>query len=114
MFQIQYTLDIVATFIVATLVNVRSLTKNINETQVTMDGFDVIGISQSWLHDSISSSQTWFDGYILYRQDRGQNHAKRKQGGGIVVYVKEALSTYSNLILQYCKSTNNLEQLWTV
>ena len=52
-------------------VNVRSLTKNLNETLVTMEGFDVIGISETWLHDSISSSQIGFDGYKLYRQDRG-------------------------------------------
>ena len=93
-------------------VNVRSLTKNLNETQSTMDGFDVIGISESWLHDAISSSQLGFEGYILYRQDRGQNQLIRKRGGGIVAYVKDALSSYSNLILQYCKTTNNLEQLW--
>ena len=93
-------------------VNVRSLTKNLNETQVIMDGFDVIGISESWLHEAISSSQISFEGYVSYRQDRGQNQPTRKRGGGIVVYVKEALSTYSNLILQYSLSTTNLEQLW--
>ena len=88
-------------------VNVRSLTRNLNETYITMDGFDVIGISESWLHDTISSSQIGFDGYILYRQDRTM-----KRGGGIVVYVKKSLSMYSNLITHYCKTTSGLEQLW--
>ena len=93
-------------------VNVRSLTKNFNETQVTMDGFDVIGVSESWLHDSIASSQIGFEGYTLYRQDRCQNPQINKRGGGIVAYVKEALSPYSNLIVQLCNVTSNLEQLW--
>ena len=84
-----------------------------------MTGFDIIGITESWLHDAISSSQIGFDGYKLYRQDRGLHNTKKKKrggggggGGGIVVYVKDAIGMYLNLILQYCRTTNNLEQLW--
>ena len=34
-------------------VNVRSLTRNLKETYAVMAGFDVICISESWLHDRI-------------------------------------------------------------
>ena len=93
--------------------NVRRLTKNLNETLVTMKGFDVIGISETWLHDLISSSQIGFDGYKIYRQDRGVgDHTNKKRGGGLVLYVKDGISPFSNQITQYCKSTCNLEQVW--
>ena len=92
--------------------NVRSLLRNLNETLVVMDGFDIVGISESWLHESISSSHIGFEGYKLYRQDRGQHNPNKKRGGGLVIYVKNDISAYSNLVLPYCKVSSHLEQLW--
>ena len=93
-------------------VNVRSLTKNFNETYMTMDGFDIICVSESWLHELIPNSMIAFDGYTIYRQDRCKDNSCKKRGGGLVAYVKNSLSTFSNLIIPQCKVTPNLEQLW--
>ena len=94
-------------------VNVRSLTQNLKETYAVMAGFDVICISESWLHDKIVNSMTTLNGYKSYRQDRqGNGEVKHRGGGGLMVYVKENIFGFSNIIPQFCNISVNLEQLW--
>ena len=93
-------------------VNVRSLVENLRETQVVMMGHDVIGISETWLHDKIQNSLVKFDGYSFFRQDRQGNYGVKKRGGGLLIYVKDALSGFSNIIPTLCKATTNLKQIW--
>ena len=94
-------------------VNVRSLVRNFDETFVTMNGYDVICISESWLHEKISDSTIEFEGYNMFRQDRGRDDAIiKKRGGGLVVYIKNNLAPYSNSLVIQNKVTTNLEQLW--
>ena len=93
-------------------VNVRSLTRNFNETSLIMGRFDIICISESWLHHKIPNSSVTLAGYSFFRQDRGHLQQSNKRGGGLIVYVKNTLSNYAYLIVPPCKVTPNLEQLW--
>ena len=93
-------------------INVRSLPKNFNEAYVTLDGFDVITISETWLQEQVASSQLKFPGYSLYRQDRSEGIMVKKRGGGIAVYVKEHLQPFTSPIPTQNSVTSNLEQYW--
>ena len=93
-------------------VNVRSLVRNLKETYAVMTGFDVICISETWLHNNVSNALLTFNGYRSYRQDRHGNHGVKQRGGGIMVYIKENLYGFSNSIPLFCNITLHLEQFW--
>ena len=93
-------------------VNVRSLVRNLKETYAVMKGFDIICISETWLHEKIQDTLVKFEGYKLYRQDRHSYPGVKKRGGGLLIYIKDELSGFSNLIAPLCKTTPNLEQMW--
>ena len=48
---------------------------------------------------------------ISYTGKIGVAHANKKHGGDLAIYVKDRISPFSNLVMQYCKSTCNLVQL---
>ena len=93
-------------------VNVRSLVRNLKETYSVMNGFDVICVGETWLHDKITNSQMMFNGYKSFRQDRQGNHEVKHRGGGLMAYIKENLFCFANIIPMFCKISSNLEQLW--
>ena len=93
-------------------VNVRSLVRNLKETYLVMSGFDVIGISETWLHQNIANSSLVFNGYKSYRQDRHGNCHVKQRGGGIMVYITDALFGYSNSLPLMSTVTPHLEQFW--
>ena len=53
-------------------VNFGSLTKNLGETYLTMNGFDIIGITETWLNERTSDNLIHFQkyNYRSFRQDR--------------------------------------------
>ena len=67
-----------------------------------MMGFDIICISESWLHDNISNTLLKFNGYNSFRRDNPGNSELKQRGGGLLVYVKEALYVFSNIIPLLC------------
>ena len=93
-------------------VNVRSLVRNLKETYVVMLGYDVVCVSETWLHDKISDTLLTFNGYKSYRQDRQGNDNVKQRGGGLMVYIKDPIFGFSNIIPLLCKISVNLEQLW--
>ncbi|KAI8120449.1 putative RNA-directed DNA polymerase from transposon BS [Lucilia cuprina] len=50
--------------------------------------FDVIAISETWLHHYILDSADKIDGYHIYRSDR-----RYMRGGGVCMYIKNGLNT---------------------
>lgn len=75
--------------------NVRSLLRHRDELQVDLfDGhFDIIALSETWLHASISSTLVEYPGYHLVRLDRDIRNPKGgfKAGGGLCLYVRDGL-----------------------
>lgn len=68
-------------------INIRSLFAKfgIFQEHVREHEYDVIGISESWLHPGINSDVISLEGYNFYRQDR------TGRGGGVGVYVREGI-----------------------
>ena len=93
-------------------VNARSIARNLKETYSVMNGFDVICVSETWLHDKLATSLMMFDGFKSFRQDRQGNNVVKQRGGGLMVYIKDNLFGFSNTIPLLCSISVNLEQLW--
>ena len=50
---------------------------------VAMHDVKVIGIAESWLHDSIESCEVSIANFTMYRRDRSESKAGR--GGGVLL-----------------------------
>lgn len=86
-------------------VNVRSLTANFNQTKqlILNEKYDIIGISETWLHRGIDDGAVKIEGYSLIRNDR-----TGKRGGGVCFYIKNNLKF--NVIV--CEQSDFLEHIW--
>ena len=73
--------------------NVRSIRNKLDEFRVLVEDCnpDVVGITESWLNDSIFTAEVHIPGYVVYRQDRLDT--SRGIGGGVLLYVKSELSS---------------------
>ena len=80
-------------------VNARSLMNNLKIDELNNYAIDcnlhVIGIAETWLNDSIGSSEVQLKGYTLYRKDRAD--IKSGRGGGVMLYVQDSLISRSCL-----------------
>lgn len=85
--------------------NVRSITSHFNEFLdfVAGEQYDVIGLSETWLNESICSEGISIDGYVLVRVDRNG------RGGGVAFYVRSHLKFK---ILATQPGVSALEQIW--
>lgn len=73
--------------------NVRSLLSNFDEIKYCfLDGaFDIVALTETWLHSQCSNSLIEVKGYQLFRHDRKvlTTQGRCKRGGGICLYVKD-------------------------
>ena len=67
-------------------INIRSILNKLNQLVTLFHGFDVIVVSETWLHLSIPDASIAIPGYNLYRQDR--NHNIGKWVAGLCFYIK--------------------------
>ncbi len=64
----------------------------LNKTEELADlaqqmNLDMIGMTETWLHDGILDDEICLPGYTLFRQDC----PFQKKGGGVILYVKSNL-----------------------
>ena len=59
------------------------------EMEVRRREIDIIGITESWMHDGIEDREVNMEGFTLFRRDRGRGDKKR--GGGVLLYVSNDL-----------------------
>lgn len=71
--------------------NIRSLLPKLDAFKCCfLEGsFEVVGISETWLHCKIETALIQVDGFQMIRQDR--NKSANKRGGGLCLYIKEGL-----------------------
>ena len=85
-------------------VNARSILPKISELRLIAANSKaaVIGVSETWLDDSVNDSEVSIDNYNIYRKDRSRN------GGGVCVYVRSdfAFNTRSDL------QNEGIEAVW--
>src|SRR5207247_8379211 len=67
--------------------NARSIVNKHKELEmyVLEEKFDIVGITETWLHSGISDSEMSIEGYTLLRNDR--TDAEKLRGGGVALYI---------------------------
>ena len=85
--------------------NIRSLLPKLDELILlaTKTNAAVIGITESWLDDSVEDSEVEVCGYSILRHDRNRH------GGGVCLYIRSDISFSPSIDLQ----TNNVETVWS-
>lgn len=70
-------------------INIRSLLPkfDIFAQEFLDDKLDVIGVSETWLHNLVNDNLVVKNGYNFIRSDRSSD----KRGGGLCFYIKECL-----------------------
>ena len=65
---------------------------------------DILGITESWLNDSISNSEIHIPNYNIYRKDRADGY------GGVILYTHNRLDT--NLITLSQSTQGKIDTIW--
>src|SRR5436190_4893423 len=89
--------------------NVRGLRYKTTEFRLNILGsnWEIVALTETWLNDSISSSELFPPMYNVYRRDRCEARTGRSRGGGVLIAVidKIKVSVLHNL-------NSDLEDLW--
>lgn len=71
--------------------------------------FDIICITETWLHEDIADSELFHDDYQIVRMDRDCDKTKKKIGGGILVALKnEYVFNVKNEMSNMCTKFENV------
>ena len=96
--------------------NVRSLWSKFDLIKTTFDDsrFDIIGMSETWLHPLFDDSILYINGYTIFRQDRQTltNSNNIKKGGGVCLYIKNNLNANSTHLTDFFASNDDIECQW--
>ena len=77
------------------LQNVRSLLPKIDQIRwfLKQHPIDFLCVNETWLTDTVDNAEIFVEGYNIVRKDRNISSLKKKSvGGGVLIYVKDALS----------------------
>jgi ribonucleases P/MRP protein subunit RPP40 len=77
--------------------NVRSILNKYKreelELMVIENRVDILGITESWMHDGVNDAEVSMMGYRLFRKDREKNsEAGKGRGGGVLLYIRDDLT----------------------
>ena len=94
--------------------NIRSLWRNQDELFMHFGGFDLIALSETWLHSNIPDAIISKSGYSIIRQDRTDSMSTKvkSKGGGLLLYVKDCYYDFVTKISVDTAFPEHLEQLW--
>ena len=97
--------------------NVRSLYSSLNELTVRFKDFDILCFCETWLNNTYTDQMIHIEGFELFRLDREYGNIlnkalKLKRGGGLIIYVREGLSKFTEIIPNVSHISGNIEQLW--
>jgi hypothetical protein len=82
--------------------------------QLTLDGFDVLTLSETWLTDRHQTNHYKIPSYELFRGDRETKNNKglTKKGGGVALYVSNKLIADDSKLMHLNRSNSNIEIKW--
>ena len=94
--------------------NIRSLWKNQHEFFIQLKGFDIITLSETWLHPHIPDCLISEAGYSLIRQDRTSDlkSKTKSKGGGLIVFVKICYFEFVSKLDNLSPTGLDLEHIW--
>ena len=72
-------------------INVRSLLQKLPQIEILLSdsNLDFLGISETWLKESVCTDILRIEGYNAFRKDRPD---KSKKGGGVLLYIKNSIT----------------------
>jgi hypothetical protein len=87
-------------------------TKTIDfQCNVSVNQYDIICITETWLQDNVSDNELFDDRYNVYRRARNlEGPFSKKTGGGVMIAVTKKLVSYR----MYELESTQLEDLWIV
>ena len=90
-------------------VNARSIVNKLDELVLYLshEKPDIVGITETWLHDDIFNSEISIEGYALYRKDR--NSKVKTRGGGVMFYIN---TKFNVTVVEDFEDSNFPETLW--
>ena len=94
--------------------NIRSLFRNQHEFFMHFKGFDIIALSETWLHYNIRDCLIEEPGYSIMRQDRTTETGfnVKSRGGGLLIYIKNNLWNYVTKLVNPTPFSRDLKHLW--
>lgn len=72
--------------------------------------YDMICLTETWLHDGITDSELFCDSYQIFRLDRDLEKTNKETGGGILIALKNKYT--GTEITELNNMSNNYESLW--
>jgi hypothetical protein len=66
--------------------NANSVVGKMSELRKKVEGFDIVGITETWAGVNVNDAQLAIDGFNMFRMDR-----QGGKGGGLALYVNERL-----------------------
>lgn len=77
--------------------NTRGLRTKLTQLRksVSTTDYDIIVLSETWLHLGINSNELGMENYVIYRLDRNVNTSVSVRGGGVLIAVKKTLPSHS-------------------
>lgn len=75
--------------------------------QVSLNSYDVIVLTETWLIDGLLNSELFDDRYIVWRRDRDYSVTGQSRGGGVLIATRRELSVTPQPLLH-----SSAEDLW--
>lgn len=75
--------------------NVRSIVYKVDQVlpNILSSEYNILCLTETWLHSNISSSEYFPNNYIVYRSDRDFDKSNKSRGGGVLIAVENAFIT---------------------
>ncbi|CAF4919102.1 unnamed protein product [Pieris macdunnoughi] len=80
---------------------------NVFLANILLNNYDFIAITETWLLDSILSSELFDSRYIIWRRDRDYARTAQKLGGGVLLAVRKDL-----MVVERSEWRSSAEDIW--
>ena len=90
--------------------NVRGLKSKIDDFYLAASesNYDVIVLTETWLDDSVYSTQLFGGLYTVFRTDRNHRNSRKTHGGGVLIAVSKSLTC----CMELASVCDYVEHLW--
>jgi hypothetical protein len=90
--------------------NVRGLRTKTNDAylEILKEDYDLICLTETWLHSNITSEELFDERYLVLRRDRGDTvFSNRSMGGGVLIAVKRTIK-----VIPRPEWNSEVEDIW--
>ncbi len=92
--------------------NVRGLRTRVDEINIAVlsSNYDIIVLTETWLHAGIRNEELIDNRYIVHRKDRDYETVNQQRGGGVLIAVKTNI--FSERIIKLESDDKAIEHIW--